>query len=172
MNPPQVDSGARAAALSAGRPAVPAAPVCSREWTVAVFVVHAGKVLLLRHRKLNMWLPPGGHIEPGETPDEAALREVREETGLHVALVGDKALPVDAPKQLVRPRGIQLETIAPGHEHIDLVYMARVVGDTAPVSNHESTQLGWYGPEQLSKMDLTDEIRQWTVLVLTESVLW
>ena len=43
----------------------------TRDFTVATFVVHEGKVLLLWHRKLGMWLPPGGHIEPNELPDEA-----------------------------------------------------------------------------------------------------
>ena len=46
-----------------------------------------GKVLLHLHRKLGMWLPPGGHIERDEIPDDAAVREVFEETGLNVELV-------------------------------------------------------------------------------------
>jgi 8-oxo-dGTP pyrophosphatase MutT (NUDIX family) len=37
-----------------------------------------------------MWLPPGGHVERGEIPDNAAVREVFEETGLNVELVGEK----------------------------------------------------------------------------------
>lgn len=140
-----------------------------REWTVAVFVAHQGKVLLLHHRKLNKWLPPGGHIEAGETPDEAAVREVWEETGIRVELVGERALAVEQPYQLVRPRGIQLESIAPGHEHIDLVYIARVMGDTVLTANHESTCIGWYSREELANLDLTDEMRQWVNLVLHET---
>ena len=42
-----------------------------RHFTVAVFVVSAGHVLLHYHRKLGRWLPPGGHIEDNELPDEA-----------------------------------------------------------------------------------------------------
>jgi len=57
-----------------------------RHFTVAVFVVREGKVLLHRHRKLGMWLPPGGHIEEDELPDDAAVREVWEETGVRVEL--------------------------------------------------------------------------------------
>ncbi len=48
----------------------------TRDWTVATFVVHEDRVLLLWHRKLSMWLPPGGHIDLHELPDEAAVREV------------------------------------------------------------------------------------------------
>src|SRR3712207_2907004 len=76
-----------------------------RHFTVSVFVVWEGKVLLHFHRKLGMWLPPGGHIERDELPDDAALREVYEETGLRVALVGERRDDVADPVQLHRPAG-------------------------------------------------------------------
>jgi 8-oxo-dGTP pyrophosphatase MutT (NUDIX family) len=57
------------------------------------YVVRGDKTLLLKHRKLGMWLPPGGHVEPGETPDEAVRREVREETGLEIDFVEPRARP-------------------------------------------------------------------------------
>lgn len=139
-----------------------------REFTVAVFVVAQGRVLLLRHAKLDKWLPPGGHIEEGEIPDEAARREVREEAGIEVSLVGERALPIDDPKQLVIPKGVQLETIAPGHEHIDLVYFARPVGETRLKKNSESLAIGWFSREELARLDLTDEIRLWTEKALSE----
>lgn len=53
-----------------------------RAFSVAVFCRHQGEVLLVRHRRLGTWLPVGGEIEPGETPLEAARRELGEETGL------------------------------------------------------------------------------------------
>ncbi|MFL5263246.1 MAG: NUDIX domain-containing protein [Anaeromyxobacteraceae bacterium] len=53
-----------------------------RAFSVAIFCRNGGEVLLVRHRRLGTWLPVGGEIEPGETPLEAARRELREETGL------------------------------------------------------------------------------------------
>jgi 8-oxo-dGTP pyrophosphatase MutT (NUDIX family) len=59
----------------------------TRDFTATTFVVHCGRVLLHRHAKLGKILPPGGHIEANELPEEAALREVYEETGLEVELL-------------------------------------------------------------------------------------
>jgi 8-oxo-dGTP pyrophosphatase MutT (NUDIX family) len=53
-----------------------------RAFSVAIFCRHAGAVLLVRHRRLGTWLPVGGELEPGESPLEAARRELLEETGL------------------------------------------------------------------------------------------
>ena len=53
-----------------------------RAFSVAVFCRHDGEILLVRHKRLELWLPIGGEVEAGETPLEAARRELREETGL------------------------------------------------------------------------------------------
>ncbi len=53
-----------------------------RAFSVAVYPRHQGRVLLIHHRRLGIWLPPGGEMLPGETPLEAARRELFEETGL------------------------------------------------------------------------------------------
>ena len=135
----------------------------TRDFTVAVFVVHGGRVLLHLHPKLGKWLPPGGHIEPNELPDEAALREVAEESGLAVRLVGARGLPGDYPDQPVQltvPAGIQLEFIGEDHEHIDLVYFA--VPDAAngeqPVV-HDA--FAWFSPEELETHPVTEEVLDW-----------
>ncbi len=143
-------------------------PHLTRDFAATVFVAWRGRLLLHRHRKLGMWLPCGGHVEPHELPDEAAVREVREESGVEVELVGERALDLPAPRQLVRPRGVQLETIGPGHEHIDLIYFGRPVEPYDGTLTADEDGLGWYGGRDLDALDLTDEVRAWTRLALTE----
>ena len=132
-----------------------------RHFTVAVFVVWEGKVLLHLHRKLGMWLPPGGHIERGELPDDAAVREVLEETGVEVELVGERREDVEDPVQLHRPAGVQLENIGPGHQHIDLIYFARPAGPTRIKGDYSEDKVGWYAPEDWHEMSVNAEVRGW-----------
>jgi 8-oxo-dGTP pyrophosphatase MutT (NUDIX family) len=143
----------------------------TRDFTVAVFVVHADRVLLHYHRKLGMWLPPGGHIEPHELPDDAAIREVAEETGVRARLVGERGVDLASPpypRALARPAGIQLEDIAPGHQHIDLVYFAVPVSGGEALAPEEAREhgTGWYALGELEALGANDEIRAWAALAV------
>lgn len=140
-----------------------------RHFTVAVFVTWEGKVLLHHHRKLGMWLPPGGHIEKDELPDEAAVREVFEETGIRVDLVGEKRDDVKDPVQLCRPAGVQLENIGPGHQHIDLIYFAHPTGSTEVRAEFSADRVGWYGREEWDALAVNAEVRGWCERALAAS---
>ena len=136
----------------------------TRDFTVAVIVVHENRVLLHIHKKLGRWLPPGGHIEQNELPDEAAVREVLEETGVTARLVCDNQIDIDLPgqpKQLCRPAGIQLALISPGHEHIDLVYLA--TGNPA----EEIEGVRWFSGAEWADLSLTEEVTAWCRLALS-----
>ncbi len=97
------------------------------DFTVAVFVVHKQKVLLVQHRQLGKWLPVGGHIELDEDPEAAALREVKEESGLEVELLGERP-PTTGPgtRALIAPRFLDIHEISPTHKHIGMIYWARL----------------------------------------------
>jgi 8-oxo-dGTP pyrophosphatase MutT (NUDIX family) len=138
-------------------------PALTRDFTVAVFVVWRDAVLLHHHAKLDKWLPPGGHIEPNELPDEAAIREVHEETGLEISLVGRSANPIDLPgqpRQLCRPAGIQVVEISPGHEHIDIVYFAIGYG------GEPCCGARWCAEEDWQSLELSDEVRAWCAIAV------
>jgi 8-oxo-dGTP pyrophosphatase MutT (NUDIX family) len=96
------------------------------DFTVAIFVVHDGKILLIHHRKLDKWLPLGGHIELDEDPEQAALREAKEESGLDVELLGERP-PTTSPgtRALIVPRFLDIHRISDTHEHIGMIYWAR-----------------------------------------------
>lgn len=141
----------------------------TRDFTVAVFVVHQQSVLLHPHAKVGIWLPPGGHIDAPELPDEAAVREVWEEAGIEVELVGDRGVGLDGPDlplQLVRPEGIQLEDISPGHQHIDLIYFARVVNP--PVTGYPDVlePMRWVQASEFQAIGLNAEVTAWSTRAL------
>jgi ADP-ribose pyrophosphatase YjhB (NUDIX family) len=60
------------------------------DFTVSLFIVEGEKVLLVHHKKLDRWLPIGGHIELDEDPEQAAYREAKEECGLEIELIGER----------------------------------------------------------------------------------
>ncbi len=134
-----------------------------RHFNVTVYVINEeGKFLFIRHKKLQKWLPPGGHIEPNEKPDVAALREVKEETGLDIELDGER-FPRET--DCVRPYGIQLNVIKEGeHEHMDLIYRSKPVENTNLILNEEETEgINWYSLEEIldPEFDSFKETKQW-----------
>lgn len=144
-----------------------AAPV-TRDLAVSVFVGWQARLLLHRHAKLGIWLPCGGHVEPNEIPDDAAVREVREEAGIDVTLVGERAITAPGPRQLIRPRGVQLEPIAPGHEHVDLIYYARPVEPYDGRLDGNEEGLGWYLEDEALALGLTAEMEAWVRMASSE----
>ena len=118
----------------------------------ALVLAPAGeKVLLLHHRKLDRWLQPGGHGEPGELAGETvALREAREETGLAVTLHEAAPRPLDVDIHAIPARPGE-----PAHEHLDLRYLAVASAD-APLrpGSGESERLRWFGWDEVGGLGL------------------
>lgn len=123
------------------------------DFTVAIFVVRSGKVLMIHHRNLGRWLPLGGHIELDEDPETAAYREAKEESGLDVELLGERP-PTTGPgtRALLAPRFLDIHRITNTHEHIGLIYLARPRGGTLQLSATEHHDIRWCAPEDLDKL--------------------
>ncbi len=129
------------------------------DFTVEVFCVYDGRVLLRRHDKFGIWLGVGGHVELDEDPNEAALREVREEVGLEVELLGAAAVPGDSRnvgyRQLVPPAFLHRDRVAPDHEHVTLTYFARARSAAVVVGGADaSEEWRWVAPNELDDADL------------------
>ena len=123
------------------------------DFTVAIFVVQDGRVLLIHHRKLDRWLPLGGHIELDEDPEQAALREAREESGLEVELLGERP-PTTEPgtRALIAPRFLDIHRITDTHEHIGLIYFARPKGGSLGLAEEEHHDIRWCRSEELDTL--------------------
>jgi len=123
------------------------------DFTVAIFVVHDGKVLLIHHRKLDKWLPLGGHIELDEDPELAALREAKEESGLDVELIGERP-PTTGPgtRALIAPRFLDIHRITDTHEHIGMIYWARLTNGEVTLSADEHHDIRWCCAADLDRL--------------------
>jgi 8-oxo-dGTP pyrophosphatase MutT (NUDIX family) len=126
------------------------------DFTVAIFVVRDEKTLLIHHRKLDKWLPLGGHIELDEDPEQAALREAKEESGLDVELLGERP-PTTGPgtRALIAPRFLDIHRINDTHEHIGLIYWARPRNGQLALAGEEHHDIRWCSAEDLEKLQPT-----------------
>jgi 8-oxo-dGTP pyrophosphatase MutT (NUDIX family) len=110
----------------------------------------SSRVLLLHHRKLDRWLQPGGHGDPGEaTGEEVALREALEESGIRgLALHPTAERPLDVDVHDIPARGSE-----PAHEHLDLRYLVvappHAVISPALAELHEILWVPWDEVEAL-----------------------
>ena len=138
----------------------------TRHFTATVYIVNAGKTALHKHPSLDMWLPPGGHIDRDELPHDAAIREAYEETGLHVELLHDCEGPSsDTARPIPQPATLLLEDIAVAgdhvvHQHIDFIYFGTVKSRTiAPAKSEEvePNSWQWFSPAELKQSTQFDE---------------
>jgi 8-oxo-dGTP pyrophosphatase MutT (NUDIX family) len=128
--------------------------------TGSAFVLSAdgARVLLLHHRKLDRWLQPGGHADPGERRGEdVALREAREETGLDgLALHPSAPRPLDVDVHRIPARHGE-----PAHEHLDLRYLVLAPGGASPRHrSEESRDLRWFGWAEAEALPLDAGLRR------------
>jgi 8-oxo-dGTP pyrophosphatase MutT (NUDIX family) len=145
------------------------------DFTVALFVVHAGKVLLIHHRQLNQWLPLGGHVELDEDPEMAALREAREESGLEVELLGERP-PTTGPgtRALIAPRFLDIHRIHATHEHIGMIYWARPKSGDLTLAAAEHHDIRWCSPEDLDGLvpPLSQAVKWYCQAAIREITGW
>lgn len=141
------------------------------DFTVAIFVVADNRVLLVHHRKLDKWLPLGGHIELDEDPEQAALREAKEESGLDVELIGERP-PTTGPgtRALISPRFLDIHRIDETHEHIGLIYWARNRAGRTTLAEAEHHDIRWCSKRDLEELHppISDAVKWYALKALEE----
>ncbi len=118
--------------------------------TASAFVVDRGhsRVLLIHHGKLHLWLQPGGHVDPGEDILTAAIREVKEETGINATPLGGGLFDVDV-------HAIPANGGRPPHNHYDVRFLLEADNEDFSDSD-EVLGVRWVAFDDVAK--LADEI--------------
>jgi 8-oxo-dGTP pyrophosphatase MutT (NUDIX family) len=113
-----------------------------------------GRVLLERRTDTGNWALPGGIIDPGEQPADAAVREIFEETG--VIAVPERLVAVAVAPPLTYHNGDQVQ-------YLDLVFRCRAAGGEARVNDSESVEVGWFSVDALPRLS------EWTLGLLEQA---
>lgn len=123
------------------------------DYTVEVFIVHKNRVLLRMHDKYNKWLGVGGHVELNEDPNQAAIREAKEEVGMDIIL--DDRLKEfrqkDKTQELIPPFYLNKNRINKTHEHVTLIYFATTKSGKVNQDNSDekSEECRWFSYKEL-----------------------
>ncbi len=111
------------------------------------------RVLLVHHAEYNEWTTPGGAVEPGEVPSEAAVREMHEETGLHVRLEGVLGVYGGPEYTTAYSNGDRVSFM------IVLFLGTRLSGDPRP-DNVETLDVGWFTRTEVATLEARPWVRE------------
>ena len=134
-----------------------------RAFSVAVYARRGDRVLVIEHRRLATWLPIGGELEPGETPLEAARRELREETGLAGPFRALDGALDGVPAGLL---GYEEHPAGSKGTHLNFVFVTEVAADAEVTPNHEFAAWRWVDRAELAALASPLNVRQFGFLAL------
>jgi 8-oxo-dGTP pyrophosphatase MutT (NUDIX family) len=151
------------ATLARGNPGGVTEPVPRRAFSVAVYARRGDRVLVIEHLRLRTWLPIGGELETGETPLEAAIRELGEETGLP-----GRFRPLEGALEGVPPGLLGYEEHPAGSKgvHLNFVFVTEVAAEAEVTPNAEFTAWRWVDRPELDRLASPLNVRQFGVLAL------
>jgi len=134
-----------------------------RAFSVAVYARRGERVLVIEHRRLGTWLPIGGELEAGETPADAAVRELREETGLAARFRSLAGALDGVPAGLI---GYEEHQAGSKGLHMNFVFVAEVAADAEVTPNDEFAAWRWVNRAELTALASPLNVRQFGYLAL------
>lgn len=134
-----------------------------RAFSVAVYARRGDRVLIIEHKRLKTWLPIGGELEAGETPLEAAVRELREETGIAGSFRAIVNAPDGVPAGLI---GYEEHQAGSKGTHMNFVFVCPVPDGTDVVPNDEFGAWRWVTRDELAAVESPLNVRQFGYLAL------
>ncbi len=112
--------------------------------TASGLVIKDDLALLIYHPYLKKWMQPGGHIDEGETPIQAAIREVYEETGIMCKPIDGRLDAIDIDLHEIPANSQKVEG---AHLHIDLLFVLQIIGERESPEGIEKT---WVSFDQIT----------------------
>lgn len=132
----------------------------TRHFVSTVILVNDGAVALHDHKRLDYYVPTGGHIDPKELPHEAGIREAKEETGITPTIISENTMDNEFLHQTPEPEHVHVENIdVVGedvyHKHIDFIYYAKApTRDITPAEGEvDKDAWHWFTKEELQSTD-------------------
>lgn len=134
-----------------------------KHFTATGVILRDNKILTIWHEKLKVWLPPGGHVEKNETPEEALIRECIEEIESEIIVLnnGDSDLESLEVKVLNNPYCILLEPIndiLEAHNHIDFIYLCKLKEDN--ININKKINYNWVSLEEIDNLNTFDNVKK------------
>ncbi|WCN79440.1 NUDIX hydrolase [Micromonospora sp. LH3U1] len=135
----------------------------ARHFTAAAIILDDhDRVLLVSHHKIGLWIYPGGHLDGDEDPVQAVVREVLEETGLHVEVIHKEMFEHPAIRVVPPPFVIlEIDMKAPSsspHRHIEMIYVCRPVRGVLKPRLGEVGECRWVPTPEVGRLDTPTEL--------------
>lgn len=138
------------------------------DFTVAGYLVHDDKTLLIKHKYLPIWTAPAGHIEINQSPIDALYAEIKEEAGIttdHLTLIETHSRPASFIRnpeatELPLPFDLEYHPIIDGHRHINLSYVLLSDTNNVEPGPGESNTFKWFTLDELRVFaDTNDSVK-------------
>lgn len=135
------------------------------DFTVAGYLVHEDKTLLIKHKKLPLWTPPSGHIELHQSPIEALFMEIKEEAGIdqsQLELIETHTRPSrfntsDTAVSMPLPFDLEHHPVDATHRHINLSYVLKSKTNHVEPGPGESNTFKWLTVDELRTFSETND---------------